>query len=69
MRLTLHSNYAIRLLMYCALQPDDAVPVVTGATAYRNSEHHLAKIAQTLADLVADADPLRARLGMTDPVS
>lgn len=48
MRLTLHSNYAIRLLMYCALHPDDPVPVTTVAAAYRISDNHLAKIAQTL---------------------
>lgn len=49
MRLTLHSNYAIRMLMYCALHTEDPVPVSSVAAAYGISEHHLAKIAQTLA--------------------
>lgn len=49
MRLTLHSNYAIRMLMYCALHPAEPVPVASVAAAYGISEHHLAKIAQTLA--------------------
>jgi Rrf2 family protein len=49
MRLTLHSNHAVRLLMYCALRPNQVLRTVEIARANRISEHHLTKIAQCLA--------------------
>jgi Rrf2 family transcriptional regulator, nitric oxide-sensitive transcriptional repressor len=49
MRLTLHSNHAIRLLTYCALHPNQVVRTVDIARANNVSEHHLTKIAQCLA--------------------
>lgn len=49
MRVTLHTNYAMRLLMYCALRKDTVVPTTAVATAFGISEHHLTKIAQCLS--------------------
>ncbi|SNY92736.1 transcriptional regulator, BadM/Rrf2 family [Cohaesibacter sp. ES.047] len=49
MRLTQHSNYAMRLLMYCALKPDQPIRLAEIADAYDISGHHLNKIAQRLA--------------------
>ncbi|WP_319533695.1 Rrf2 family transcriptional regulator [uncultured Cohaesibacter sp.] len=51
MRLTQHSNYAMRLLMYCALKPDQPVRLAEIAEAYAISGHHLNKIAQRLAHI------------------
>lgn len=51
MRLTQHSNYAMRLLMYCALRPDQLVRLAEIADAYDISCHHLNKIAQRLAHI------------------
>ena len=48
MRLTQHSNYAMRLLMYCALKSDQPVRLAEIAEAYDISGHHLNKIAQRL---------------------
>ncbi len=53
MRLTQHSNYAMRLLMYCALKPDQPVRLAEIAEAYDISCHHLNKIAQRLAHVGA----------------
>mgnify|MGYP001765149860 FL=1 len=49
MRVTLHTNHAMRLLMYCALRPDEPVSIARVAAAYNISENHLTKIAQSLA--------------------
>lgn len=49
MRVTLHTNYAMRLLMYCAMKPRIVIPVTEIAGAYGISEHHLTKIAQCLS--------------------
>ncbi|WP_316858137.1 Rrf2 family transcriptional regulator [uncultured Cohaesibacter sp.] len=51
MRLTQHSNFAMRLLMYCALKPDETVRLAEIAEAYDISCHHLNKIAQRLAHI------------------
>lgn len=53
MRLTQHSNYAMRLLMYCALKPDQPVRLAEIAEAYDISCHHLNKIAQRLTHIGA----------------
>ena len=53
MRLTQHSNYAMRLLMYCALKPGQPVRLAEIAEAYDISCHHLNKIAQRLAHVGA----------------
>ncbi len=62
MRLTLHSNHAIRLLMYCALRPGKIMRTADIARANRVSEHHLTKIAQCLASFGA-VETVRGRSG------
>lgn len=51
MRLTHHSNYAMRLLMYCALSDRPICRIADIARAYGISENHLTKIAQRLAQI------------------
>ncbi|PLX39184.1 MAG: Rrf2 family transcriptional regulator [Hyphomicrobiales bacterium] len=51
MRLTHHSNYAMRLLMYCALMDKPVCRIADVAEAYGISENHLTKIAQKLAQI------------------
>ena len=62
MRLTQHSNYAMRLLMYCALKPDQPVRLAEIAEAYDISGHHLNKIAQRLTHIGA-IQTIRGRNG------
>jgi Rrf2 family nitric oxide-sensitive transcriptional repressor len=50
MHLTLRSNNAMRLLMYCALAGGRVAPVGAIARACNMSEAHLAKIANRLAE-------------------
>jgi len=47
-RLTLHSDYALRALLFLAARPDDVVSIGEIAAAYGISAHHLAKVAQKL---------------------
>lgn len=49
MRLTLHTDYALRLLMLLALEPDDVHTVEDVARRYAISRNHLNKVVQTLA--------------------
>lgn len=49
MQLTLRSNHAMRLVMYCALIGDRVAPVQEIARACNMSEAHLGKIANSLA--------------------
>jgi len=49
MQLTIRSNHAMRLMMYCALNEGRVAPVSEIARACNMSEAHLAKIAQALA--------------------
>jgi Rrf2 family nitric oxide-sensitive transcriptional repressor len=51
MHLTIRSNHAMRLLMYCALNEGRIAPVSEIARACNMSEAHLGKIANTLAGL------------------
>ncbi|PLW77025.1 Rrf2 family transcriptional regulator [Cohaesibacter celericrescens] len=62
MRLTQHSNYAMRLLMYCALKPDKPVRLAEIADSYDISCHHLNKIAQRLTHVGA-IQTIRGRNG------
>ena len=62
MRLTQHSNYAMRLLMYCALKPEHPVRLAEIAEAYDISCHHLNKIAQRLTH-VGVIQAIRGRNG------
>lgn len=48
MRLTLHTDFALRLLMLLALEPDTLHTIEEVATRYRISKNHLMKVAQTL---------------------
>ena len=48
MRLTSHTDYALRVLMALALQPDRNVPVSTLAEQFRVSLTHLQKVVQHL---------------------
>ncbi len=50
MALSLHTDYALRTLMYLALHPGRA-SVAQVARFYRISEHHLAKVVQSLVRL------------------
>jgi len=51
MQLTHFSNYAMRVLMYCALRPSGLCRVREIADAYGVSEHHLMKVVQVLGQL------------------
>ena len=49
MRLTLHSDYALRTLMYAALSPDRLVTIPEIADRYAISRNHLMRVVQGLA--------------------
>ncbi|MGB3877070.1 MAG: Rrf2 family transcriptional regulator [Shinella zoogloeoides] len=51
MRMTLHTDYALRMLIYLATRRDGACTVNDVAGAYGLSRNHLLKVAQTLRDL------------------
>ena len=48
MRMTLHTDYALRTLIYLATRPDEQCTVNDVAEAYQLSRNHLLKVAQTL---------------------
>ncbi len=48
MRLTLHTDYALRLLMLLALEPDEVHTVEAVSRRYDISRNHLNKVARTL---------------------
>lgn len=50
MRLTVFSDYALRILMYLALRPDRFVTISEIADAYRISSNHLMKVTQFLVE-------------------
>ena len=49
MRLTLHSDYALRTLMYVALAPERLVSIAEIAERYGISRNHLMRVVQELA--------------------
>lgn len=49
MRITLHSDYALRMLIYLAIHPDRPVTVGEMAKSYRLSRNHLLKVALNLS--------------------
>lgn len=51
MRMTLHTDYALRMLIYVASRPDGVCTANDVAEAYGLSRNHLLKVAQTLRDL------------------
>ncbi|MEP3048409.1 MAG: iron-responsive transcriptional regulator RirA [Roseibium sp.] len=50
MRLTHQTNYAVRALMYCAVNPDKPSRVADIASSFEMSETHLFKIMKVLVD-------------------
>lgn len=48
MRLTMYTDYALRLLMFLALEPDNLATIQEAAAAYGISRNHLMKVAQEL---------------------
>ena len=48
MRLTLHTDYALRLLMMLALEPGELHTIAEVARRYNISRNHMVKVAQTL---------------------
>jgi Rrf2 family nitric oxide-sensitive transcriptional repressor len=62
MHLTIRSNHAMRLLMFCALNHGRVAPVAEIARACNMSEAHLGKIANTLAGM-GFVETLRGRGG------
>lgn len=62
MRMTSHTDYAMRMLVYVAMRPDGTSTVGEVADAYGLSRNHLVKVAQTLRDFGA-VETLRGRAG------
>lgn len=62
MRLTLHTDYALRMLMFLALAPERAHTIEDIATRYGISRNHLMKVAQTLVQ-AGFVESLRGRGG------
>lgn len=62
MRLTLHTDYALRLLMFLAIEPDRLQTIEAIAERYRISRNHLMKVAQTLVQ-AGVVDSVRGRSG------
>jgi len=50
-RLTLHTDYALRVLVYLAVRPNDRVATASIAEAYQISVHHLHKVVRALGEL------------------
>ena len=48
MRLTLHTDYALRLLTLLAIEPDELHTIATVAKRYGISRNHMMKVAQTM---------------------
>ena len=48
MRLTLHADYGLRVLVYLAAHPDRVVPTPEIGRAYGISKNHLVRVAQSL---------------------
>jgi Rrf2 family transcriptional regulator, nitric oxide-sensitive transcriptional repressor len=62
MRLTLHTDYALRLLMLLAMEADDLHTIEEVARRYGISRNHLMKVTQTLAQ-VGYVESVRGRGG------
>ena len=62
MRLTFHTDYALRLLMLLALEPEGLHTIEAAARRYGISRNHLMKVAQTLTK-AGIIDSLRGRGG------
>jgi Rrf2 family nitric oxide-sensitive transcriptional repressor len=62
MRLTLHTDYSLRLLMLLAMEPDHLHTIEEIAQRYDISRNHLMKVVQTLAQ-AGFVQSLRGRSG------
>lgn len=62
MRLTLHTDYALRMLMVLALEPGRSLTIEDIAKRYCISRNHLMKVAQTLVQ-AGFVESLRGRGG------
>lgn len=62
MRMTAHTDYALRMLVYLAMRPDHTSTVNDVAEAYRLSRNHLLKVALTLRKL-GFVETMRGRAG------
>ncbi|MGH6683774.1 MAG: Rrf2 family transcriptional regulator, partial [Pseudolabrys sp.] len=62
MRLTRHTDYALRLLMLLAIEPEDLHTIESVAIRYGISRNHLMKITQTLTQ-AGFIESLRGRGG------
>lgn len=62
MRMTFHTDYALRMLVYVAMRPDTVCTVHQIAQTYGLSRNHLLKVAQTLARL-GYVETMRGRTG------
>lgn len=62
MRLTRHTDYALRLLMFLAIEPDELHTIEEVARRYKISRNHLMKITQTLVQ-AGFVESLRGRGG------
>jgi Rrf2 family nitric oxide-sensitive transcriptional repressor len=62
MRLTLHTDYALRMMMQLALAGGDLVTIAEVAARYGISKNHLMKVAGTLAQ-AGFVESQRGRLG------
>ena len=50
MQLSLHSDYALRVLLYLGTHPGRLVTTAEISSAYNISKHHLVRVIQTLAE-------------------
>lgn len=50
MQLSLHAEYALRVLLYLGAQPDRVVPTAEISDAYGISKNHLVRVMQTLSE-------------------
>jgi len=62
MKLTQHSDYALRVLMLLAIEPDAIHTIASVADRYEVSRNHLMKVAQTLIQ-AGFVEGLRGRHG------
>lgn len=62
MRMTFHTDYALRMLIYVAMRPDGICTVHQVAETYGLSRNHLLKVAPTLSRL-GHIETIRGRAG------
>jgi len=62
MRLTMYSDYALRVLMYLAVRPDRLATIAEIARSYDISENHLMKVAHQLG-VAGYVETVRGRNG------